>query len=127
MFSNRSAGDLLLPTRYVMVAASRSGSTSAVMRLSSPRASTFSSQRSRSLALAARGGSATGLAASPSLFGLIVTLMSMVLLRPCSDRSPDGAQRNPASPYACPFDEALRRHVAHLRIRTRVLEELATH
>jgi hypothetical protein len=85
MFSNRSAGDLLLPTRYVMVAASRSGSTSAVMRLSSPRASTFSSQASRSLALTARGDGAvvlaTGLTASPSLFGLIVTLMSMVLLR----------------------------------------------
>src|ERR1700675_722840 len=61
-----------------MVAASRSGSTWAVMRLSSPSASTFSSQRSRSLALAARGGLADGLAASPSLCGLIVTLSSMV-------------------------------------------------
>src|SRR4029450_2122666 len=81
MFSNKSAGDLLLPTRYVMVAASRSGSTSAVMRLSSPIASTFSSQASRSLALGAPGGVPTGLVVSAAWLGLMVALISMVLLR----------------------------------------------
>src|SRR5271157_2803975 len=39
-----------------MVAASRSGSTGALMRLSSPSASTFSSQASRSLLLTLRAG-----------------------------------------------------------------------
>jgi hypothetical protein len=37
--------------------------------------------------LAARAGFVSGLAASPSWFGLIVTLMSMVLLRHCSHAS----------------------------------------
>src|SRR5215475_5212677 len=83
MFSNRSAGDFSPPTRYVIVAASRSGSTSAVMRLSSPSASTFSSQASRSLALAPR---AIGLASvfarcgSPSAASTL-TLMSIPLSR----------------------------------------------
>ncbi len=64
-----------------MVAASRSGSTSAVMRLSSPIASTFSSQRSRPLALAA-AVCARGAAGSAfwSPLGLMVTLISDMAL-----------------------------------------------
>src|SRR6516225_3803440 len=65
-----------------MAAASRSGSTSAVMRLSSPSFSTFSSQASRSLALAPRAAfrasafAGCGSAAAPTL-----TLMSMSVSR----------------------------------------------
>src|SRR4029077_17619427 len=80
MFSNSSAGDFSLPTRYVMVAASRSGSTCAVMRLSSPICSTLSSQASRSLAFGARSraSDASAVVAPPS--GLMVTFMSMIWL-----------------------------------------------
>src|SRR5215475_5797108 len=68
-----------------MVAASRSGSTSAVMRLSSPSASTFSSQVSRSLALAPRTvvlASARGACCPPSA-APTVTLISMLHLPLC--------------------------------------------
>src|SRR5262249_755937 len=83
MFSNSSAGLFSLPTRYVMVAASRSGSTCAVMRLSSPICSTFSSQASRSEEFGARsrasvdstapfaGFTLTSIAASPRSFGFV--------------------------------------------------------
>src|SRR5215472_15967160 len=66
-----------------MVAASRSGSTSVVIRLSSPSASTFSSQASRSLELAGRGVLPTGAwVVGRSLFsGLIETLISMFVSR----------------------------------------------
>src|SRR5262245_16319725 len=83
MFSNRSAGDFSPPTRYVIVAASRSGSTSAVMRLSSPSASTFSSQASRSLELAPRAivlASGFARCGSPSA-APTVTLMSICVSR----------------------------------------------
>src|SRR5262245_22330860 len=87
MFSNRSAGDFSPPTRYVIVAASRSGSTSAVMRLSSPSASTFSSQASRSLALAPRAiVLASGFArcgspsAAPTLTLMSIPVSRLVLL-----------------------------------------------
>src|SRR5262249_55888121 len=76
MFSNKSAGLFSWPTRYVMVAASRLGSTSAVMRLSSPIASTFCSQTSRSLELDGRATVLDGGSCSRA-FGML-TLMSMV-------------------------------------------------
>src|SRR5262249_43639540 len=69
--------------RYVIVAASRSGSTSAVMRLSSPSASTFSSQASRSLALAPRAiflASVFARCGSPSAAPTL-TLMSIPVSR----------------------------------------------
>src|SRR5215475_10017424 len=65
-----------------MVAASRSGSTSAMMRLSSPSASAFSSQASRSLELAPRvafRGSAFASCASAAAPTL--TLMSIPVSR----------------------------------------------
>src|SRR5262245_14271788 len=83
MFSNSSAGDFSPPTRYVIVAASRSGSTSAVMRLSSPSASPFSGQASRSLALAPRAivlASVFARCGSPSAAPTL-TLMSIPVSR----------------------------------------------
>src|SRR5262245_42032821 len=68
-----------------MVAASRSGSTSAVMRLSSPRASTFSSQASRSLLLGLRCRAAsTGASGSFLWAASTATLISIsILLNAC--------------------------------------------
>src|SRR5262249_34519137 len=80
MFSNSSAGLFSLPTRYVMVAASRSGSTCAVMRLSSPICSTLSSQASRSLEFGARSRPSAGAAVVAPPSGLTVTFMSMICL-----------------------------------------------
>src|SRR5947209_6934256 len=61
-----------------MVAASRSGSTSAVMRLSSPSAATFSSQASRSLELGARAlRESSALSATRVDAGCTLTFMSM--------------------------------------------------
>src|SRR5579859_5036132 len=84
MFSNNKAGLFSLPARYVMVAASRSGSTSALMRLSSPMASTLASHSSRSLALRLRAGTVTDSFAA-SRFSAVptLTLMSMAKILPC--------------------------------------------
>src|SRR5579871_102387 len=67
-----------------MVAASRSGSTSALMRLSSPTASTLASHSSRSLALRLRAGTVT-VSFAASRFSAVptLTLMSMAKILPC--------------------------------------------
>src|ERR1051325_1816953 len=62
-----------------MVAASRSGSTSAVMRLSSPSASTFSSQASRSLLLGLPGRASVWASRCAGSAAPTLTLISMTL------------------------------------------------
>src|SRR6516225_624038 len=64
-----------------MVAASRSGSTCAVMLLSSPSASTFSNQASRSLLLGLRDNAPASIGSARRPAAPAVTLMSMERLR----------------------------------------------